>query len=464
MVSSVTAPLLNEDGRVIAVLNSENTEAGHFDEDDLSYTTSLSHVAAAYVTKLRSRRFFDRVLSIVADKTAGANELLRRVVEVIKDYVGYTGMIMAIKRADGGIAMVRCDGFTVREEELIIKALRGELQDADPLIAQALRNGREYHWNRGDEDQAHRPWFPSLRMKEQVKSENVFLLKLSSGEPMGGFSLELAIEHAIDSFQEHSIRQVLPVIARLLWDVETHLALKQEVEVLKVEAAFSTALRQIAHNLNHISFQIGGLAYSLEELEELSEEGHRVVDEIIMNASELGSLENNIRCLSRPPQPQPVRVLDCWRIVEETLTQKLRHLNIDVILRIPEDCRVWCDPLVLQTALGNLVDNSIQAIQHARIETARILLDCRDDVDHAQLVIEDNGTGFVGISPEQAMEWFSTTHSSGTGIGLPFSKELLRRCSGNLRIVAPRELTGAAVEITLRKEPKQESGNETPCS
>jgi|GEM_PF-6169284 len=453
MVSAVTVPLLNEVGRVIAVLNSENTKAGHFNEDDLAYAESLSHVAAVYVTRIRNRHFFDTILGILSDKDSGAGDLLRRVLTVIKEYTGYAAMIVAVKKRDGMISLVRCDGFNREEEYLIVQALQGNLPGTLPLISsRALQDAREYEWNRGDANQGHQPYFPSSEIKERIKSINVFLLRLSSGEPMGAFSLEFEIEHAIDSLQDETIGRILPIIARLLWDAEKHSALSREIDILRVDAAFHIAMRQIAHNLHHLSFNIGGQAIMIEETENLTEAGRENVNKIVEFASELDKLENDIRSLSHEPKPIAMPILSSWQEVEKIFAEKIKQNRIKLLLRIPETSVGYCDPVVLKTVLMNVIDNSIQAILNNPEEgkEPQVLLEYQGSETGGVLRVEDDGPGFQSITPEEAMQWFTTTRSAGgSGIGLPFSAELLRRCGGELKIVAPRELCGAAIEITL---------------
>ncbi len=168
MKCSITTPLLNESQRVIAVLNSENSQVGHFDNDDLDYTESLGHIAATYISKLRTRLFLDQVLKAVSDKDAGTDELLRRVIEIIKGFTGYSYMIVATKLPEG-IKMIRCEGFSSEEEVSAAEALRNPDPDNAPLIFQALRDSIEYEWNVSDDSEKPYPWYPNEELKKKFK-------------------------------------------------------------------------------------------------------------------------------------------------------------------------------------------------------------------------------------------------------------------------------------------------------
>jgi two-component system CitB family sensor kinase len=106
------------------------------------------------------------------------------------------------------------------------------------------------------------------------------------------------------------------------------------------------------------------------------------------------------------------------------------------------------DPHALQTIIGNLVDNAIEALGHQpgpRQVTVHL-----DDRDGVHIVVTDNGPGIAEPDADRIFQdGFSTkTGDTGTrrGLGLALVHRIVRRAGGSIDVTAG---PGAQFEVRL---------------
>lgn len=453
MTSSVTVPLFNESGRVMAVLNAENSNISHFDNDDLKYAETLANIAASYVTRLKMRKFLDEILKVVGkEETSDSYVLLKRVLKIIKEYTGYRAIFVVLKAENNNIVPLT-EGYDKEEEEGMRYALTGQHDPKNPpLPIQGLLDNKEYQWNKSDKDQSHKPWFPSEQMHNEIKSQYIFLFRLQTGEPFGVFSMEFLVEHALDELQFQTIRQILPLISRLLFSAEEFSHLKKESQMLQIQASFTMSLRQISHELNDIAFQIKSRVDFMLDNDELPEFIREDLLNIKNSADDITKLKAKLRGMTRELKIKKIIIENVWDKTRHKFEDKLTYWNIKVSPEIEVGLIIDCDEILLETVIYNLIDNAIEAINSIRKKgDGEILFIGKDKGETVNLYIEDNGPGIKGITQDEAFSWFGTTSSTGTGFGLPFSRYRLNQIGGKLHYRASQRLSGACFEIILKK-------------
>ncbi len=150
----------------------------------------------------------------------------------------------------------------------------------------------------------------------------------------------------------------------------------------------------------------------------------------------------------RLPRPEIVR-LD--RIVTEalkTVREKFPRMRIRVTkdLAAVAKTTLAADEVQLLEIFNNLLANAYQAIggRAGLIEvTGRIENDAA-----AVVTIRDNGKGIDEEEMERVFEPFYSGKKTGTGLGLPLSKELAELHGGSIKIVSAKE-KGTAVTVTI---------------
>jgi len=115
---------------------------------------------------------------------------------------------------------------------------------------------------------------------------------------------------------------------------------------------------------------------------------------------------------------------------------KSRGVHTEVFV-VPEDLQLNADASQIEMVLLNLVKNAREAFQTAEedIEEKRITLRAGSDhKGHAFIEIEDNGPGITADLLEEVFIPFFTTKTTGTGVGLSISKQIMQLHGGDIRV------------------------------
>jgi len=115
------------------------------------------------------------------------------------------------------------------------------------------------------------------------------------------------------------------------------------------------------------------------------------------------------------------------------LDSRISQLDILVDHSIPESCKVRCKQIHLDSILGNLLGNAMDAMEesperHLQISAAPV-------ADMIQIVIADSGCGMSDIELSHAFEVFFTTKpETGTGLGLSIVKKIVELYGGMIDV------------------------------
>ena len=111
----------------------------------------------------------------------------------------------------------------------------------------------------------------------------------------------------------------------------------------------------------------------------------------------------------------------------------VRRVDVDVP---PARAPLSCDPLLLTTALDNLVRNAMEATVAAkdlgRVTEPRVQVRARLDADAAVVTVEDNGGGPTPDMEGHLFEPFHTSKPKGIGLGLAMTRQALEHQGGQL--------------------------------
>ena len=145
-----------------------------------------------------------------------------------------------------------------------------------------------------------------------------------------------------------------------------------------------------------------------------------------------------------------LEIMDIEMLISEvlnTLDNLLNEKNIKLNYNIIDDeIFINGDYNRLKQVFINILKNSIEALDG--INNAKI--DVKYYIENKNIIIEiiDNGIGISEEIKEKIFEAFYTTKGSGTGLGVPLSKEIIEGHNGRLEYFS-KEKEGTKVEITL---------------
>jgi signal transduction histidine kinase len=121
---------------------------------------------------------------------------------------------------------------------------------------------------------------------------------------------------------------------------------------------------------------------------------------------------------------------------------------------IPEDAVVASDPYMLETALGHVLQNALEAIAGAgSVKIAASLMPNSRGI--ARICVSDTGCGMPAHHASQATQPFFSTKKGHDGLGLTLAARYVEQHGGSLR-VRSREGAGTEAEIVLPMGPPAE--------
>lgn len=97
-----------------------------------------------------------------------------------------------------------------------------------------------------------------------------------------------------------------------------------------------------------------------------------------------------------------------------------------------------CDLVKIRQIIINLIKNSCDSLISNHIEDAQIIIKIKKTMRYVYFYITDNGLGIPAEKVKNLFTPFYTTKSTGTGLGLSFSKKMAHYHKGDLKLLYSR--------------------------
>ena len=136
------------------------------------------------------------------------------------------------------------------------------------------------------------------------------------------------------------------------------------------------------------------------------------------------------------PEIENVLLNEITNNVSGLLQGQAKDKQIEIVNNIKEEIRVWADTNLLNTALRNLISNSIKF----SFSDSKVYLEARKKQDKVFITISDEG---VGMDKDTIANLFDaakktktkgTANEQGTGLGLLIVKEFITLCGGEITV------------------------------
>ncbi|UJR81341.1 hybrid sensor histidine kinase/response regulator [Sandaracinus amylolyticus] len=133
-------------------------------------------------------------------------------------------------------------------------------------------------------------------------------------------------------------------------------------------------------------------------------------------------------------RPEPTSINDDVQTVMRLVGREVRYqakVDLDLAGDLPY---VMAPPHAMTQVVTNLVVNALQALESIALETRRLRVMTSHDDEAVCLEVADNGPGIAPETLERIFDPFFTTKEigAGTGLGLSITRELVRRCGGEI--------------------------------
>jgi signal transduction histidine kinase len=169
------------------------------------------------------------------------------------------------------------------------------------------------------------------------------------------------------------------------------------------------------------------------------------------------SLVDQFASLAQFPTAMP-RPADLNTIVENSLALFAgRTQDIRIVRRFdPALPLVLADPEAMKRALGNLVDNAVEAMQTSLLRELRLSTSLLDS-GMVELTVSDTGAGLTDEMRERLFLPYFSTKQRGTGLGLAIAAKIIQEHGGTIR-AEKNEPAGARFIVELRPASMSDSG------
>jgi two-component system sensor kinase FixL len=94
---------------------------------------------------------------------------------------------------------------------------------------------------------------------------------------------------------------------------------------------------------------------------------------------------------------------------------------------------VWANKIQIEQVLVNLLQNSLEALEHAEIAEGRVVIQTRLLANNMiEVSVSDNGPGIDAAMTDTIFHQFQTSKVNGMGIGLSLSRSIIEAHGGKL--------------------------------
>ena len=203
------------------------------------------------------------------------------------------------------------------------------------------------------------------------------------------------------------------------------------------ESAWREMAKQVAHEIKNpltpMKLSIQHMKRSIQVADAASEEKlKRVTSSLIEQIDALTKIANEFSNFAKMPKANEESI-DLAEILKSvTAVFKDGDENYELTFKNELDCSpiIWADKNLTLRVFNNLIKNALQAIPAER--EGRVVMILSEVNDEYLVTIIDNG---VGIDEEARAKMFIpyfTTKSTGTGLGLAMSKQIIENMNGKI--------------------------------
>jgi len=265
--------------------------------------------------------------------------------------------------------------------------------------------------------------------------------------------------------QEHGLPDIQPGFRKLkhtehstddtLIFLEDATQLNQRFQQIKL-ASLGRLTASIAHEIRNPLSAINHAAQLLQE-SELDKADKKLTGIITSQVKRLDKVVENVLQLSRQQKGDTDTIeLNLWLDnFKQTFLQTSTLLEDQLNIKLTgNDIIVLFDASHLEQVMCNLCTNAI-AHHHLSPEHIEITIQCGHDTQSDQPYIEitDNGPGIEKKIAEQIFDPFFTTNTTGTGLGLYISKEIIESNRGKISYTELKDGSCFKILFLAKKPP-----------
>jgi PAS domain S-box-containing protein len=205
-------------------------------------------------------------------------------------------------------------------------------------------------------------------------------------------------------------------------------------------AAAGRLAASIAHEINNPLEAVTNLLYLLRHQPSLDREAMGYADLAQQEISRVAEMtQQTLRFYRQSTLPVVANVAELLDSVVTLFVGRLVALQIDVSRKIGRDVELYCFSGELRQVFANLIGNALDAMSvGGRLSlTLRRSRSWVDGTPGLRLFVGDNGCGMTTATRQRIFEpFFTTKETTGTGLGLWVSGEILFKHNATVRVAS----------------------------
>lgn len=173
-----------------------------------------------------------------------------------------------------------------------------------------------------------------------------------------------------------------------------------------------------------------------QEFSETLNDVQMAVQAIQRRSDSLKRFVQDFRHLTKIPAPELVlmSVTELFATLQMLYKEEFRQAQLDALFEVcPTSLQILADRVLLEQVLINLIKNAMQALE-GRTGKKLVVRCFQDRLGKTVLTVADNGAGINEQARQKLFVPFFTTKKNGSGIGLSFSRQVMRLHGGSIEV------------------------------
>jgi signal transduction histidine kinase len=231
----------------------------------------------------------------------------------------------------------------------------------------------------------------------------------------------------------------------------------------------------IAHEINNPLAGVTNLLFLIQGMTDLPEDARRYLENADEEMKRIAHITRQSLGFYREGNaPALTSINEVLESAVDLLKSRIRTKQAVIEKQWDEDIKITAVAGELRQVFSNLVANSLDAINNKGTIKMRVSVgtDFKSGSRCVRVTVADNGKGIPPSSQQHLFEpFFTTKGTTGTGLGLWVSKQIIVKHGGTLRVrsTSSGAQTGTAFSIALPLEPaalvmSQSAGATPRCS
>lgn len=237
-------------------------------------------------------------------------------------------------------------------------------------------------------------------------------------------------------------------------ELEYKQILEKNARLASIGVMAAGITHEINQPLNAIVINSDGLIYKDDRDRVLKKDYRISIEQILKAACRIDEIIKHMRSFWASPEFIQYHDIELHQAIEDAISLVNLQLRSHGILLSRDLCdwnpKVKANKTILEQVFINLINNSIQSLDHVESRNKEISISTRIVGKEVLVQVEDNGSGIDADICERIFDPFYSTKSpgEGMGMGLAIVSNFISEIKGEIKCL-PTDRAGALFEIKL---------------